>query len=291
MDRIRHLRSIQIFTEVFKLKNVTRAAEAMNTSQSSVSYHIKQLETDLGISLFRRTARGLELTEEGSLLSAYVERGLGLIRTGLEHVAKRSNSVKIAMLPMFSSRWLSPRLGSFLESNPDVQLSIQSHNNSYAHLATSEEFADLGVQWGRGDWERFRATRLWPEKLVVVCSPEYLRKHSITRPSDIQACTLMHVDNEQMWDEWFTLNNLELSQTQPQMMLEDRHFQLSSTINGLGVSLFASWLIKKELDSGELVNPFGRLFETSFAYHLIAPKTVDLSRSAKCFFDWILSAQ
>ena len=80
MEQIRNINSIQIFSAVSHTRNVTRAAKLLNTSQSAVSYHIKKLETDLSVSLFRRTASGLELTEEGALLAAHVERGLGAIR-------------------------------------------------------------------------------------------------------------------------------------------------------------------------------------------------------------------
>jgi LysR family glycine cleavage system transcriptional activator len=269
-------------------RNVTRAAKLLNTSQSAVSYHIKKLETDLSVALFRRTASGLELTEEGALLSAHVERGLGAIRAGVDQITARAGSVKVALLPMFASRWLSSRLGSLLETNPALRLSIQNHNNSYAKMNDPEAFADLGIQWGRGDWENFHVTRLWPEKLVLVCSPAYLRAHPIAAPPDIERCTLLHVDNETMWAEWFTRNDMKLSASQSQMMLEDRHFQLSSTINGLDVSLFASWLVQSELQSRDLIDPFHRAFDADFAYHLIVPKGTELPEPAKRFKDWML---
>jgi LysR family glycine cleavage system transcriptional activator len=91
-----------------------------------------------------------------------------------------------------------------------------------------------------------------------------------------------------MWEEWFADNDVQLPDTPLQMMLEDRHFQLSSTINGLGVSLFAAWAVQSELESGELVNPFGTTFTTSFAYHLIVPRNADLSPSGRKFHDWLL---
>ncbi|MFT7390697.1 MAG: LysR family glycine cleavage system transcriptional activator [Paracoccaceae bacterium] len=288
MDQIRNINSIQIFSTVSHTRNVTRAAKLLNTSQSAVSYHIKKLETDLSVALFRRTASGLELTEEGAMLAAHVDRGLNAIRAGLEQVAARAGSVKVALLPMFASRWLSSRLGGLLEANPGLQLSIQSHNNAYARLSDPEGFADMGIQWGRGDWDRFHVTRLWPEKLVVVCSPAYLHAHPIGAPCDIERCTLLHVDNEAMWAEWFARNDLKLSGAQSQMMLEDRHFQLSSTINGLGVSLFASWLVRSELQSGELVEPFAHAFDTDFAYHLIVPKGRELPEAARQFKTWLL---
>ena len=267
--------------------NVTRAAQILNTSQSSVSYHIKKLETELGTPLFRRTATGLCLTESGDTLARHVVRGLAAIGSGVEQVARRAGTVRVALLPMFASRWLSSRLGLLLEACPDMQLAIQNHNNSYAHMASPETFADLGVQWGRGNWPDFEVTRLWPEKLVVVCSPDYLSAHPIRTPEDLADCVLLHVDDTRMWEEWFGANGLHLPASQMQMMLEDRHFQLSSTINGLGVSLFAAWLVRSELARGDLVDPFGCVFETAFAYHVIVPDEIELSPAADRFRLWL----
>lgn len=287
---IKNIKSVQVFGAVCEVLNVTRAAEILNTSQSAVSYHIKKLETEIGTSLFRRTATGLHLTEAGELLCRHVARGLGAIGSGLEQVSRRADMVRVALLPMFASRWLSPRLGQLLEARPDMQLAIQSHNNSYAHMANPANFADLGVQWGRGNWPDFRVTRLWPERLVVVCSPAYMAAHQVRTPGDLARCVLLHVDDTRMWEEWFGLNGLVLPVSQPQMMLEDRHFQLSSTINGLGVSLFASWVVQGEIERGDLVNPFGRVFDTSFAYYLIVPDEIDLSAAARQFHDWLIGA-
>ena len=285
---IRNIKSIQVFSVTSEAKNVTRAAQMLNISQSSVSYHIKKLETDLGYSLFYRTKQGLELTEEGAVLASHIEKGLNMIQTGLERVANVAGSVKVALLPMFSSRWLSSRLGGLMEKHPDLQLSMHNHNNSFARMHNPASFADLGIQWGKGNWPGFDVHRLWAEKLVVVCSPSYLADHPIRCPNDVHNCNLLHVDDSRMWEEWLLMNDLKTSASQAQMMLEDRHFQLSSTINGLGVSLFASWLVEEELRSGVLVNPFGQSFETSFAYHLIVPKNETPSKPVEQFCDWLL---
>lgn len=288
MKYIKNIYSIQIFSVVSEHKSVTQSAQIMNISQSSVSYHIKKLEDDLSVVLFQRTANGLILTEDGALLAKHLERGLKEIQIGLEKIASRAGSVRVALLPMFASRWLSSRLGDLLEDNPTLQLSIQNHNNTYAKMENPEYFADLGIQWGRGNWNRFDMSKLWDEKLVVVCSPNYLKEYPIHSPEDIQKCTLLHVDDERMWEEWIDQNGLKHKPDQSQMVLEDRHFQLSSTINSLGVSLFAKWLVREELENGQLINPFNREYETSFAYHLIKPKKVELSRPAKEIYNWII---
>lgn len=288
---IKNINSVQVFSVVAEVKNVTQAAQFLNISQSSVSYHIKKLETDLGYALFVRSKQGLKLTQEGTVLAEHVEQGLNAIRSGLERVANQAGSVKVALLPMFSSRWLSARLGALMEEHPDLQLSIHNHNNSYARMPNPASFADLGVQWGRGHWNAFDVHRLWPEELAVVCSPAYLKANPIHEPADLRRCTLLHVDDSRMWEEWLATNEVQPAVPQSQMMLEDRHFQLSSTINGLGVSLFASWLVREELDAGVLVNPFGRNFATSFAYHLIVPRGTAPSRPVRQFCDWVLDTR
>ena len=285
---IRNMNSIQVFSVTSGVGNVTRAAQLLRISQSSVSYHIKKLETDLGYSLFRRTKQGLELTEEGAVLASHIEAGLNMIQTGLERVANQAGSVKVALLPMFSSRWLSSRLGGLMELHPDLQLSMHNHNNSFARMHNPANFADLGIQWGKGNWTGFDVHRLWPEKLAVVCSQTYLDGHPIRCPEDLHHCNLLHVDDNRMWEEWLLMNDVKTNATQAQMMLEDRHFQLSSTINGLGVSLFASWLVEDELKSGVLVNPFGKSYETSFAYHLIVPNGETPSKPVEQFCNWLL---
>ena len=78
-----------------------------------------------------------------------------------------------------------------------------------------------------------------------------------------------------MWGKWFALNNMSLKSTQRQMKLEHRHFQLSSIINGLGMSPFASWPVRDALKSGVLGNPFNRSFETTYAYHLVLQEEED----------------
>lgn len=287
VKRINNLQSIQVFRVVSDVLNVTLAAKELGISQSAVSYHIKKLETDLATRLFDRSARGLQLTQIGVMLLSHVEAGLNEIQSGISRIVDDNQSVKIAILPMFASRWLSSRLSQFLDTNPKLQLSLKSHNNTYATMKSPESYANFGIHWGTGDWENVDAIKLWPEQLTVVCSPSYLHEHPIQRPSDIMGCTILHVDDNRMWREWLNNHEIDIDNIDNELMLEDRHFQLSSTINGLGVSLFAHWAVEDEIQSGTLVNPFNQNFETDFAYYLVVPKNSILTKEAKKFHDWL----
>ena len=288
MVRIRNINSIHVFDSVARLGSVTRAADHCGSTQSSVSYHIKILEADLGVLLFRRTAHGLELTEEGATLAAHVDAGLHEIGLGVEQVARRHSVVRVALVPMFASRFVSAHVGELQRAFPDLEVVLLNHNNSFAEHADPLSFADFGIQWGRGGWSKFHATKLWDERLVAVCSPDYRAKLGIERQEDVARCTLLHVDDKRMWAEWMEQCGTSLRPEQPSMMLEDRHFQLSSTINGLGISLFAEWLVTGELASGTLVNPFGQSYPTQLGYHLVVPRGSPLSPGAKRVRDWFL---
>jgi LysR family glycine cleavage system transcriptional activator len=267
---------------------VTKAAHHCGCTQSSVSYHIKKLEADLGVLLFRRTARGLDLTDEGSRLARHVDAGLRQIVKGVEQVAQRHAAVRVALVPMFASRLVSPHISRLQQSCPDVEVVLLNHNNSFVDFPDPHSFADFGIQWGKGGWSRFNAIKLWDERLVAVCSADYRARLAIVQPADVQRCTLLHVDDKRMWTEWTERCGTTLRAEQPSMMLEDRHFQLSATINGHGISLFAEWLVRGELASGALVNPFAQSYPTSFSYHLVTPKGPPLASSAKRVRDWFL---
>ncbi|MEQ9273345.1 LysR family transcriptional regulator [Roseibium album] len=288
MKIVRNLNSIQVFVVVLRLNSITLAAQFLNISQSSVSYHIKKLEDELQVLLFDRKPEGLAPTSQGKVLASHLENGLRSIQTGLEQITGRAEAVRVAILPMFASRWLSPRLGDFWEAHPDVQLSFRNHNNTFAEEERPNEFADLGIIWGLGDWKEFQVFRLWSERMVVVCSPEYWHEHPFTLPAELKNRALLHVDDESRWQEWFNNNQLEFLPSKAQLIPQEPHFQLSSTINGLGVALFPESMIQNELSTGVLMNPFGHTFDTSFAYYLGIPNGVYLSRSAIVFKNWLL---
>ncbi|MGL4637918.1 MAG: LysR substrate-binding domain-containing protein [Beijerinckiaceae bacterium] len=289
MVRIRNINSIHVFDSVARLGSVTKAAQHCGSTQSSVSYHIKKLEMDLGIALFRRSAHGLELTEEGTRLARHVDAGLQQISAGIDLVASRRTEVRVALVPMFASRFVSARISDLRQSCPDINISLLNHNNAFVNFPDPRAFADFGIQWGTGNWPKFQAVKLWEERLIAICSPEYQEKFNLNEPKDIKRCTLLHVDDKRMWSDWMKDCGITSRQEQPSMTLEDRHFQLSATMNGLGISLFAEWLVQSELKAGSLVNPFNKSYPTRFSYYLVVPNGTQLSIAAKRVRDWFLS--
>ena len=293
MPRIAHLKAIQVFDAVARTGNLTQAAEALQITQSAISYHIQILEADVGVKLFERTSRGVHLTEKGLKLVPYVREGLRAIEAGLAAIkaTHAATVVRVAVLPMFASRWLAPRLGDFWEKHPKIELSFSHDNNTYSGASNPGDMADVAVQWGTGDWQSVDSLRLLEAPLIAACSPELLKRIPLRSVNDLERHVLLHVDNHNMWRQWLIAAGAPSHENLGQrgLMMSDRHFQLSATLNAVGVSLFIRDFIQEELRRGVLVAPLSLEYRTDYAYYLVRPKGRVASRAAANFYDWICS--
>lgn len=291
MPRIAHLKAIQVFDVVARTGNLTQAAEALKITQSAISYHIQVLETEVAARLFERNSRGVQLTEQGLKLAPYVREGLRAIEAGLETIKAPPASavVRVAVLPMFASRWLAPRLADFWDKHPKIELSFSHDNNTYSGASNPGEVADVAVQWGAGEWQSVDSLRLLEAPLIAACSAELLKRAPIRSVADLERHVLLHVDNHNMWRQWLAAAGAPAhdSLSQRGLMMTDRHFQLSATLNAVGVSLFIRSFIEDELRRGALVAPLPLEFRTDYAYYLVRPKGRAASPAAARFYDWI----
>ena len=290
MSRVAHLKAIQVFEVVARTGSLTVTADIMAVTQSAVSYHIQILEADLGVKLFDRGSRGVRLTEAGLQLLPFVRDGLQSIERGMQTIRKAdSNSVvRVAVLPMFASRWLAPRLSGFWDKYPDTELSFTHDSSSFTNSANPGEIADVAIQWGFGDWLNIESRVLLQAPLIAACSPDLLKRSPIAGLADFANHSLLHVDNHAMWQQWLRKAGASESLADKGLMMTDRHFQLSATISGVGISLFIRSFIQSELDKGILVCALPAEYTTDFAYYLTRPKQPRHGAAATRFYDWTL---
>ncbi len=291
MAQIAYLKAIRVFDVVARTGNLTQAAASLAISQSAISYHLQILETKIGTKLFERTSRGVRLTEAGEKLVPFVREGLRAIETGLALVTPASTRpiVRVAVLPMFASRWLAPRLADFWSKHPKIELSFSHDNDTYSSATDLAEVADVAVQWGTGGWPRVESRRLLGAPLIAACSPKLLKQTPLRSAVDLKHHTLLHVDDHEMWRQWLARVGLPDAETVGGrgLMMSDRHFQLSATLNAVGVSLFIRSFIQEELRQGTLVDPLSIERNTDFAYYIVRPRERQMSPAAERFYDWI----
>ncbi|WP_193368717.1 LysR substrate-binding domain-containing protein [Pelagibius marinus] len=201
--------SLRPFDVVARHGNLSRAAAALGTTQPALSYRIKQMEELLGVPLFRRRPRGLELTPEGEALQLAVRQGLERIDEAVQSICRRARTptVRLATDFAFAAFRLMPRVADFRRANSGVDIHIVAAQSLAPEIADD---IDLAVLFGdRDDFaEDFGGSRdlLIPERVVPVCAPGFLKRCGpFTRVEQLLDVPLIHLDGtpESGW-RWFT---------------------------------------------------------------------------------------
>jgi DNA-binding transcriptional LysR family regulator len=176
---------LKIFHNVALDLNISEAANKMNISHSSISRQISSLERDLKVSLFQRHARGLSLTEQGKILFKTVHDIFGKIALTEAQLTdskeKPTGSLKIAATVAFGTTWLAPRMTKFINSYPDIDVSIKIENK-YTDLSQGE--ADVALRLKEPTQMDLIRFPLYEFQFKIYSSPEYIEKFGI--PSDVK---------------------------------------------------------------------------------------------------------
>ena len=173
---------LKIFHNVALDLNISEAANKMNISHSSISRQISSLEKDLKVSLFNRHARGLSLTEQGSILFKTVHDVVGKIALTKAELTdskdKPSGSLKIAATVAFGTTWLAPRINKFISAYPDIDVSIKIENK-YTDLMMGE--ADVALRLTEPTQMDLIRFPLYEFNFKIYSSTEYISKNGIPK--------------------------------------------------------------------------------------------------------------
>ena len=175
---------LKIFHNVALDLNISEAAHKMNISHSSISRQISSLERDLKVSLFKRHARGLTLTEQGKILFKTAHDIFGKIAlTEAKLTESKENPtgpLTIAATVAFGTTWLAPRIEKFTHSYPEIDVSIIIENK-YTDLAQGE--ADVALRLTEPTQMDLIRFPLYEFQFKIYSSPEYIEKFGI--PKDV----------------------------------------------------------------------------------------------------------
>lgn len=274
------------------------AAGELNLTSAAVSKQIKNLEYNLGVTLFNRLPNGLELTDHGAIYLAPVREAIERLTNATHDLfGKRvENILNIKVSLVFSLCWLAPRIHRFYQQYPTIDLRVNS--NLWVNDGPLEADYDFEIRYGRGTWSGLNSDRLTWDQLMPVCSKTLMDAGRLTQPEDLKHHTVLNVIGyEEGWAQW--LASVGMSEMEPRS--EKRFDTLISTLDlaerGLGVALGRSSLIAERLEQGKLVTPFEHAIATDEAFYLVYPHSAiasgtdvsELKKSADLFKEWILS--
>jgi DNA-binding transcriptional LysR family regulator len=192
MQRLPPFDSLYVFAVAARHLSFTTAATELHRTQSAVSHRIKTLETELGVPLFTRLTRRLELTSAGRALAQRLDQAItDITRTIAEFdETVEARRLRVTMLPSVASRWLMPRLPRFFDLHPDIEVQVIADQQL---LDLRAEGIDLAIRFGRGRYPGYTATVLMRDRVLPVCSPKFAAEHDrITTIDALLRLPLLH---------------------------------------------------------------------------------------------------
>ncbi len=282
--------ALRAFEAAARELSFTAAAAELVQTQGAVSHQIRELETRLGMKLFLREGRGITLSEAGRIYLPFVREALGRLRDGDRalHPSSAEQVLTVSCSPNFAQKWLVPRLGSFYDDNPSLDLRISA---SPQHVTFDGDGIDIAVRHGDGNWPELAVSRLCREWLFPVCSPRLEPViESINSVDDLRHYVLIHDQQRDGWARWLQANGAE-----PANFDLDRGPQLSQTslaidaaVSAQGIALARSALVDLDLAAGRLVRPLDAELAAEFAYWIVCPRSQATDPKIVRFRQWLM---
>lgn len=277
------------FEAAARTSSFSAAARELNLTQGAVSRQIRALENQLGLELFTRDRQQVRLVDVGATYAEEIRAALGAIRRAtLSAIANpRGGVLDLAILPTFGTRWLIPRLPSFLEQNPGITINFAMR---VAPFDFESDRQHVAIHYGAPDWPDADCTFLMDEEVVPVFAPALAERFGLTRPEDFLDAPLLHLTTRpDAWSEWFPTFGVE-GKARRGMFFEQFASVAQAAAAGLGAALLPAFLIESELNSGVLVGFADGTIKSSSAYYLAAPKSKAGYAPTVAFRSWLLAA-
>lgn len=286
-----NIAELHAFASSARHLNFSYAARELGLTPSAVSRQIANLEALFGVKLFMREGRNLSLTRAGQVYHARVTgplREIGNASIELLSVREDSDLLTIASVPTFTTKWLVPRLPSFLAVAPNVTLSFRRH------LAHGDPFPfglDAAIRYGDGHWEGVRCDYLAGRTFVPVCSPDFAARHALRTPADLAAAPrLVHEQAESVWSKWSETYRVTQMNAFSGPRFEQYSVLIQAAHAGLGLALVPEFLVGAPIDAGMLVQPVDAPVDVDNHGHYLCytPDRFETSAALRRLRDWML---
>lgn len=276
------------FEAAARHESFTKAAQELSLTQGAICRQIASLESFLGIELFRRSRRGVKLTDAGLSYSRRVATQLDAVERDTLSVMgnQGANTLELAVVPTFGTQWLLPRLKDFQKLQPHVTVNLTNRTRPFMFADT--EF-DAAIYFGDADWPGTESYRLMSENPLAVCSPALLNGQASLSPGDIaQMPLLQQTTRPYAWRQWFSSQDMSIARdmTGPRYELFSMLAQAAS--HEMGIALIPPFLIQRELTEGRLVIASAHALSSAKAYHLMIPVRKMESASVHAFRLWLV---
>ena len=271
--KIPSTQALAVFESAARHQSFTKAAEEMAVTQSAVCRQIAGLEEFLGLKLFRRTKRGVLLTDAGVGYSQQVSVRLDEIeRDALQLMAHEGHgdTLELGVMPTFATKWLLPRLKVFLQEHPAVTVNLRPRTRPFLFDETN---LDATIYAGQASWPGTEGVFLMRESMVAVASPELIApRRSLTVDALLAYPLLQQSTRPYVWRQWLASQGIQAGNDLVGPQMELFSMLTEAAILGMGVALIPRFLIEDELRRGLLVVAVEHEYLSAQSYYLIYPE-------------------
>ncbi|NKC15263.1 MAG: transcriptional regulator GcvA [Gammaproteobacteria bacterium] len=286
MRKLPPLTALRAFECAGRQLSFQLAAQELHVTPSAISHQVKTLEEFLGVRLFNRLTRRIELTDAGRNYSAALGEALDVMDEATRRL-RSSNHERVLMLsvaPTFATEWLVPRLLDFQEQYPEIEVRLAT-SLRVPDFGTSD--VDLSILLGPAGWSGLHVEQLTREDLVLLCTPGMAARLNV--PDDLRTVTLIKIlARPGQWHSWLQSTGLSRLEGLPrEAVMDSTSLAIEAAAAGLGVALADRALAEGYLRAGTLIIPFELRQATDRGYHLICPASHLQKTAVSAFVEWI----
>lgn len=286
------LNALRAFEATARHLSFSKAAEELHVTPAALSHQIRGLEELLGLKLFHRRTRSIELTEPARLIYPGIRTGFETIREAVDRLDRgnsRDRVLVVSSTPGLTAKWLVPRLYKFLARHPDIETRITA-SIGYANFATDD--IDVGVRLSSGNHPDLYVEKLSDEWLLPLCSPRLVEGSDPLRtPQDLRRFALIQVDLPGIvpsWGDWMQMAGIEGIDSTRGLRLNVADHALDAASEGVGVVLAYKIVASRDIAAGRLVVPFGpEIPLPGRSYFFCCAKGDEKRAPVKAFRDWV----
>jgi len=292
--RLPPLNALRAFEAAARHMNFTRAADELSVTPGAVSQQIQNLEDFIGVALFKRTPKGLLLTDAA-------QTALPALRDAFDKLGEAASQltapvdgrrVTVSAAPSFAAKWLMPRLGRFEDAHPEVDVWL-SAGMELVDFSSGE--IDVAIRYGSGRYPGLEVIRLMSETVTPVAAPALLAERPIETAEDLARHTLLHDGSPDAdescpdWIMWLKARGVRGVDGARGPRFNQSSLVIEAAVAGRGVALAKGALAQADIDAGRLMAPLTASASTAldFAYYLVFPKAKGRLKQVRAFSAWV----
>ncbi len=285
------LHLLHLFEAAGRNLSFKKAGEELHLTPSAISHQIKSLEENLGLPLFRRLTRGVELTSAGQNYLKVVQDMFNTLDKGTASLKQKyaSPCLRISTFPSIASNIIIPRLSMFQTEFPSIELRIDT-GIKFVDLRYDE--VDLAIRLGDGQWPGMVIEKLFDIEVTPLCSAKFAEQHNLCNIEQISDVPLIHnAMMEDSWAHWGERVGVNQFNASSNLFLGTYDAVIQAAQQGLGLALGALPLEYAAIKQGLLVRPFKHKSQYPHSCYAVCRPQDTTRHDIKAFLNWIVELE